>query len=321
MEKIDVVIVTWNSPTRLRACLESLKPHGAHVRNTYVIDNGDEVDRQASEVVLDVWPSGWVVDQLGANMGFPEGVNIGVDRAKRDGADWVVLLNDDTVVGKNFGACLQWTAGRSHPQFAMAQAPLAYAHDPERVASLGLKLTDRASGEDLHEGQFWDRGAPATSPMVGLFCPTAGAAMYKVSALEEARMSFGIMDPRHFLYYEDLDLGWRLRLLGYEPWTMLGMEPVRHFVSQSVMRHPKKWIRAMQERNRVRTFIRNASDAWIDRCLFRVVEDAEDAAREEGQKALHELAKAVTEAWVDRRELDGKLRPGARETLEGRVFG
>ena len=256
----------------------------------------------------------------GGNIGFSRGVDEALAKTRPMPSEWVVLLNDDAEVGVNFGATLQWNAERAHPQFAMMQCPLVYAHDTDRIASLGLKLTERASGEDLFEGVLADSHEVNNTAMTSLFCPMAGAAMYRVDALEKARMSFGIMDPRHFLYYEDLDLGWRLRLLGYEPWTMLGMAPVKHVVSHSVKKHPKSWIRAMQERNRVRTFIRNASEAWIDRGLFRIVEDAEDAARELGEEALQQLDQAVTESWLDRRELDGKLDPGAREELERRWF-
>ena len=316
---IAVVIPTWNSPERLARCLASLEPHAGHIR-VWVVDNSDNAnDQDQVDRVAESRSAHVMVVRMGRNAGFAAAFNE-VATFHPGSPDWTFVLNDDTEVGLDFGRQLEVTARTAHALFAMIQAPMVYADDPDRIASMGLTLTDRSSGDDLHDGKSRFAHDVMTDPMTGLFCPTAGAAMYRVSALREARMSFGVMDPRHFLYYEDLDLGWRLRLLGYEPWTMLGMDPIKHAVSASVSRHPKPWIKAMQERNRVRTFIRNASEEWLDRGLFRIVEDAEDAAREQGGTALDELARAVTESWVDRRELDGKLKPGAREVLEKRWF-
>ena len=46
--------------------------------------------------------------------------------------------------------------------------------------------------------------------------PSASAALYLRDALEQVRLSTGeIFDSRYFMYYEDVDLAFRLRLLGY----------------------------------------------------------------------------------------------------------
>ena len=49
-----------------------------------------------------------------------------------------------------------------------------------------------------------------------IFCATAGAALYRREMLEAVRLPSGVFDRSFFMYLEDVDLGWRCRLAGWQ---------------------------------------------------------------------------------------------------------
>lgn len=101
MTKIAIVLVNWNGKQDTLACLASLKNVTRHQRvnvSTIVVDNGSTDDSVA--VIREKFPDVEVII-TGKNLGFAGGNNVGIHRALEWGADYIWLLNNDTVVDKN----------------------------------------------------------------------------------------------------------------------------------------------------------------------------------------------------------------------------
>src|ERR1700680_2070945 len=92
---VAVVIVNWNGREDTAACLESLRRDGYPRQFVIVVDN-DSADGSAA-AVRSGFPEATVIE-AGANLGFTGGNNLGIRRALDEGADYVYLLNNDTVV-------------------------------------------------------------------------------------------------------------------------------------------------------------------------------------------------------------------------------
>ena len=92
---VYVVILSWNGREFLPACLDSVRLQTYRNRTVVVVDNGSTdgsqgfIQQQYPEVIL---------IENGCNLGFSEGNNVGLRFALEAGADYVVLLNQDTKV-------------------------------------------------------------------------------------------------------------------------------------------------------------------------------------------------------------------------------
>ena len=85
---------------------------------------------------------------------------------------------------------------------------MVFAQNPSVIASSGLETFTNGVVRDAGVGEAIDR-ARTPYPVFG---PSAGAALYRRSALDDV----GLFDPAFFMYLEDADLAWRLRLRGWE---------------------------------------------------------------------------------------------------------
>ena len=140
------------------------------------------------------------------NYGFAGGNNVGIKFALSVlNPDYVLLLNNDTVVDRRFMDELV-KAAESDEKIGSVQA-LLLKPDGRTIDSLGQELL-KYGARDI------GIGSPYTSPLskeVEIFGSCAAAALYKSQVLIEA----GIFDDDFFVIYEDVDLSWRIRLAGY----------------------------------------------------------------------------------------------------------
>jgi GT2 family glycosyltransferase len=203
--RVTVVVVTWQGAHLLGPCLDSLErqtlPH-----EVVVVDNAST---DGTPGVLAAYPAVRVVRNA-TNLGFAGGAHRGLEAAR---GEWVAFLNNDAVAEPGWLAALV-TAGDADPRVAAVTSQLLLADThPPRVNNAGVVVlptlygADRAAGADPAEV-----ARPAE-----VFGFSGGAALVRRSAA----VAVGGFPTRFFLYYEDTDLSWRLRLAGwsirYEP--------------------------------------------------------------------------------------------------------
>ena len=94
---VTIVIVNWNGCENTLACLESLKKLDHPDYSVVIVDNASSDE---SEATLRVRHPEHTILQSGSNVGFAGGANLGIAHALRNGADHVLLLNNDTEVDR-----------------------------------------------------------------------------------------------------------------------------------------------------------------------------------------------------------------------------
>jgi GT2 family glycosyltransferase len=158
-----------------------------------------------------------------ANVGVARGNNQGIELALRAGCAAVLLANNDTEFAE--GTLRQlvdvWRRG------AMVVTPKLLYHGPERLIWFGGGRIDAWTVRTPHLGmREIDHGQYDTPSETG-YAPTC---FLLVDADVFSRV--GLMDEAYFVYYDDTDFIWRLRLadvrLRYEPAVV-----VQHKVSTS----------------------------------------------------------------------------------------
>jgi GT2 family glycosyltransferase len=200
-----VYIVTLNynrldDTLALLASLQQLK--GARPR-VLVVDNASSDDSTAA--IAARFPA---VEQVQnqRNLGFAAGANVGLRHALAHGADWVWLLNNDTLVAPDalqllLRAAASWDA-------SLAAPAILYASDPHQVWSVGawrnpatLEITGCRRGQP--------HAALEARPFEVDFITACGMLVRR-----ECLQTVGLFDERFFMYYEDSDYCLRARARG-----------------------------------------------------------------------------------------------------------
>jgi len=94
--KFHVCILNWNGQEVLRDCVQSILNNQYESFKITVIDNGSD-DFKSTELDPKV-----NIIKLNNNYGFARGYNLGISKAKIDNDEYLILLNNDTEVDKNF---------------------------------------------------------------------------------------------------------------------------------------------------------------------------------------------------------------------------
>jgi GT2 family glycosyltransferase len=233
---VSVVIVNWNGRHLLGECLDSLAAQRAGDVEIVVVDNGSRDG--SAEYVREHYPGVRLVG-LPENAGFAGGNNAGIAFAK---GKYIALLNNDTRADTGWLANLLQEAESGPLTVGMwASKILSYDH-PDIIDNVGLLLYPDGLGRgkgrlDKDRGQF-------DAPGEALF-PSGCAGLYRKEMLDE----IGLFDAEFFAYADDVDLGLRGRLAGWEC-TYVPSAKVYHKYSSSSSAHsPFKAF--LVERNRI----------------------------------------------------------------------
>ena len=298
--RLSIVIVNWNAAARLRRCLDALRtqaPEEVEARDgveVVIVDNGSTDDSLATARAA--WPEAVLVS-LPENLGFAEGCNRGI--AVSRGA-WVLTLNNDTEVRPGFLAAVQAGIDDAPADVGMMQPPIHLA-GRGRLNSTGVVVHRDGSAHDRDFGAPVPDDGPAAEEV---FCVTAGAGVYRRAMLDAIRGGGGWFDPTYFMYFEDVDLGWRARLAGWRA-MVLPAPAVDHAFQGTSRRHGRHFVTIQCMRNRVRTLLKNASWRMVLRSLPRSASDLLWLLQHAGGRALAEWVLAVRDGLVGRRFVSG----------------
>lgn len=205
--ELAVIVVNYNGARFLERCLDSVLAQ--QVQGGFEVIAVDNGSTDGSRELLEA-RAGVKVIALGRNRGFAAANNVGIDSTA---APFCVLLNLDATMRPGCLAALR-AAVLSDERAGAVTAKLVYADRPHVIQNAGVLLLSDGGGADRGEGEE-DGGQYGLREEVFGFC--GAAALLRREALADA----GPFDERFFMYYEDTDLSWRLRLRGwrvvYEP--------------------------------------------------------------------------------------------------------
>jgi GT2 family glycosyltransferase len=242
-----VIVVTFNS----RACFPRLKAALEAQRAPFELVVFDNHSVEAERPNAEDMPASARIVLSETNLGFAAANN---RAAKLSGCPFLVLLNPDACPEPNWLGELIAVATRD-PRLAAVGSLQISAHDPSRYDGLGDCY--HASGVPWRGG--FGKPRELHTPEGEPFSACAAAALYRREAWEEA----GGFDERFFCYCEDVDLGFRLRLLGWRVAQAPNAIVAHVGGASSGPRSP--FAIAHGTRNRTWTFVKNMPGAlfWI----------------------------------------------------------
>lgn len=203
---VSIIVLNYKAREDTLACLKSLE-HLTYPRVQVILVDNDSQDG-TPEAARAAFPH-VVVIESGGNLGFTGGNNIGIKRALDDGADYILLLNNDTVVAPDMLEPLV-AAIETDPSVGVAGPMIYYFDAPDTIWSAGGTI-DWAHGITSMVGlNEDDRFQYGDSPRKVDF--VTGCALIARRAVWE---KVGLLDDKFFMYYEETEWCVRATREGY----------------------------------------------------------------------------------------------------------
>ena len=303
---LTVIIVNYNGGRYLDRCLQALAAQTAPPRQVVLVDNAS-TDGSA-EHAEQAFP--WLrVIRCPENQGFAAANNLAV--ACSEPSEWLALLNPDAFPAPDWLAALQ-QAAHDYPQYAVFGSRLLDAADPAQLDG---------AGDCYHvSGLAWRHGHGLSACQHGLrveeiFAPCAAAALYRRQAFLEADG----FDERFFCYMEDVDLGFRLRLLGYR--CLYAPAAVVHHIGSGATGIRSDFATYYGHRNLVWTYCKNMPAPWFwlylpAHLVFNLLSLSWLGWRGQGRIAVRAKWDALRELpriWRQRRHIQAQRKISGRD--------
>lgn len=249
---VSILITTYNSASRLKACLESVLQQEFSEREIIVVDNASS---DGTRAVLQEFETRARVIYNDTNRGFSGGQNQAIAQAR---GDWLLSLNPDVLLSSAFLSKLV-EAGERDPHIGTLCGKLLRWGPSGELTNIidstgiyflrNLRHLDRGSGEV-------DRGQYEVPEYV--FGATGAAALYRRAMVEDITSGGEFFDDDFFAYREDADVAWRAQLMGWSclyipeavAWHVRRVTPERfHQLPDEINRHSIKNRFLMRAKN------------------------------------------------------------------------
>lgn len=206
---VTFVILNWNQAELTAECLESIRRQDYDNYHVLVVDNGSR-DRSA-EILRQRFP--WVeLLVIEENVGYGGGNNAGIEHALRTPVDYLFLLNNDTSVAPDMLSILIETA-EANPQAGII-GPTMYYFDPPDVIWSGENYVNWGLGEVTRK--LMGQSVPQDVLRQANDCKVDHIDTCAALVRREVFESIGVLDPRFFINFEDLDFDLRAKRAGFD---------------------------------------------------------------------------------------------------------
>jgi GT2 family glycosyltransferase len=293
---VSIIVLNYNGRQDTMACLRSLEHLTYSRASTILVDNASADG--TVDAVRQAYPNVEVIE-TGANLGFTGGNNVAIKHALDNGADYILLLNNDTIVAPDF-LNVMVEVMEQDPTIGVTGPMIYYHSNPEMIWTAGGTID-------------WKHG---TTSMIGLnqldmsqfgLSPThvdfvTGCALL---ARREVWEKVGMLDDKFFMYYEETEWCVRATRAGYKI-ALVPMAMIWHKISiEERATSPRTYYYMV--RNRL--LFLNKTGAGYRTWAYIMVEYVRTY-----------MSWTLRSKWQDRRHLRGTMVQAFRDYSRGR-FG
>ena len=207
-KRLAIILVNWNSFELTKDTLESLQQTTYTNYDCIVVDNGS-VD--GSGDLIEKTFSKCIVLKSATNKGFTGGNNIGMDFALQQGYEYMMMLNNDVAVEPNFLEPLIACLDRD-PTIGAVQPLIYFHHDRNLIWNAGSTFNALFGICKTPDYNKKDPGQQFKNKSKKIDWITGCAFMMRASVLK----NIGLLKEAFFIYYEDVDLSFRIKTAGYQ---------------------------------------------------------------------------------------------------------
>lgn len=216
---LGIIIINWNGLSDTLACLQSIEKHNTYPNtNIYIVDNNSTESLDALFNFQQNSKLNLTIIKNNVNEGFAKGNNIGVDCAIKNGCNYILLLNNDTVLVEETFYNLITAYKKSN--FEVLGVNNFYYSNPNKLWQSGWKLNQVYNLKHINI----DKEKLITEAD---YIP--GSSLFTTTKVIE---SIGLFDEQYFAYWEETDFCIRAKKKGYKV-GFLNNSKILHKVGQS----------------------------------------------------------------------------------------
>jgi GT2 family glycosyltransferase len=247
---ILIVVLNWNGADDTLACMNSLESLSYPNFQVIVVDNGSTDDSLGK---LRAYSSSFplVLLDTGKNLGYAGGNNVGTRHALEHGADFVLLLNNDTTVAPDLLEQLV-DAARRTPDAGVFSARVMYFDNPELVWFDGARWNESALRLE------WPGQGAREAGLSSIDHDTDYASGAALFFRAEVARQIGLLDETFFLVWEEVDWCFRARKAGWRS-RVVAAAKVWHKIGVSFGSESSPLRTYFSVRNQLLWFSRHAS--------------------------------------------------------------
>lgn len=245
MPKVFIIILNWNGYKDTVACLDSLKNLDYPNYEIIVIDNGSTDDSTPQFKFLGGSdPPRFKLIENEKNLGFSGGNNVGIKYALENGAEYILLLNNDTIIEPSFLKELI-KVGESNKEVGVLGPKILFAGEPNLIWSAGGKFSWFAS-RGINQRKYKETDSEEEKEPIEADYISGCALLIKREVIDK----IGLLDNKFFLYYEDTDWNFRAKKAGFKV-VYIPKAKIWHKVSLSVKKLSSPTVLYYDTRNRL----------------------------------------------------------------------
>lgn len=204
--KVSIIVLNFNGEEDTMECLESLKKINYPNCEIILVDNGSTDG--SVESLKKTYPEIGIIEN-GSNLGFSEGNNEGIRKAMENKTDYILMLNNDTIVDPGFLAKLIKAAERDS-KIGVVGPVIYHYNDANKIQSAGSRVSLKTGECSLIKE---DRIIKDNSKEPYDVDYVVGCALLAKSKLFE---EIGELNKAYFAYWEETDWCFRVRKRGYK---------------------------------------------------------------------------------------------------------
>lgn len=252
--EIAVIICNYNGGEDTVKCIDAVIKSEDIKCDIYVVDNAstdgsaDRIGRQFGEIVTLIRNA----ENLGGSGGFGRGLRMAVE----EGYPYIMMLDNDAYVDTDTIKKLYRYLEES-PCVGIVGAKIMMSDDPERIMDYAKTI----DFEKFIDRSKWCGELDSKEAEEPRECDFAAATAAMVR--REVLLKCGGMDEAHFIYYDDIELGYRIKLSGYKV-VSLGSAKAWH-KSGMTKKTTNTFARYYLTRNRYRFFAKYMPKKDIER--------------------------------------------------------
>jgi GT2 family glycosyltransferase len=199
---VYAITLNWNRKDDTLDCLESLVCQTVPELHILVVDN-HSTDGSPDAITRRYPQIGQIINS--ENLGFAAGFNVGLKFALDAGADYLFILNNDTILASD---CLERLMQPADADVGILAPLIYYASQPQRIWALGGHTNPLL----LEKHDPWAENDDAGDLPEVIDCDfvTGCAMLFPRKTLER----IGLFDEKFRMYYEDSDICLRVRQAG-----------------------------------------------------------------------------------------------------------
>jgi len=205
-KSVALILLNWNTPQYTADCIKSVLEYCSPEHFDIIVTDNGSTDGSL-QILQSQFPNLIYLDNK-ENLGFAEGNNRAIEYSIGNGYAYSLIMNTDTLVDSDIVSKLRQHM-QSHPEAAAVQPAIYWMHDRTKIWNgdsyvnfvLGYTYNKKNTPESLDEQVY-----KKVEWVTGCCC------MIRNEVLKIT----GGFNKQFFLYYEDVELSFRLRSEGYE---------------------------------------------------------------------------------------------------------